>query len=477
MGVCHAEGADTDSLSVGHFEFDRGRIAPGTANRFSTTWRHLFTADEAPRVALEYCAYDVLLVSGAGLVELGAEAMRAMEDWTRAGGSLAVVVRSGLSREHEQFLDRLTSEGRRLGGMVHARLDLGRVIVATEDAEISDREWFHATNFLWRIRRGQRARLENGEFARYRPERSVYRGTRSDQPLDLLQNALGLSSVRVIPWWGVLLVLTAIVILIGPAEVWALKRLRRRTLTWVTFPVTCLAATVFIVWLSTWTIGSSPNGVLEIYDLGAEGRVLRRNSYQSVFPVRHRQREWVASNELCTAIGSRQSFQIDAAAQGPTAGRYPQEYTVTQSESKWTPYLFQRFSIGGSAEGPVPALEIPVAHRAVPSSFRRVGQLEPAIDGLRDEYDDIELLVVAGRRVDRKLVQGRRIPIDDSILSRFTISSGRGVSSIVGSIAPTGGSRLDDVAVLEEGGASIAVLARRDSRYVLFRRSYPGEEQ
>ncbi len=475
IGACRAEGAPPITAALDAFDFDDGKIDPQGTTVFSSTWLHRFTADEAPGDPLELCAYDALFLSSGGFSQLSVDALRAIEAWVRAGGSVAVVARRGLSQDHRRCLDTLSQGGWVDGVMVRSNLDLGRVVVAPEDVDFASSAWRSAVNSLWKLRLLQADRVEGGStlILDDGPRRRPFRAE-PEVLITRLRDGLGLSTVRVIPWWGVALILTLLVGTIGPVEQRLLKLLKRRTLTWIAFPALCIAATVFIVWFSTWFVGRSVTSSLTVYDLGADQRVLRRNSFELLFPTAHGDRVLTAENEILTTIrpdGGRRSRGLTTSG---SRGRYPQEYELFHREAKWTPYLTRRFSIGGVADVPLPKLAVPESFRGDPALFRSSEQLVDNVADIRDDFDALQLLVVKGRGVTSTRVQGGSMQIGNDVIAGLTTHSKRGLFWVFGLTSPHGSADLGDVVVQGDRGVTIAVLARRGREYFLFRRTYPG---
>jgi hypothetical protein len=86
-------------------------------------------------------------------------------------------------------------------------------------------------------------------------------------------------------WIAGLLVLY--IVLLGPADFFGLKKLRRPHWTWVTFPVTVIAFGALAVWLSRhWKGDQLEVNQLEIVDVDLERRIVRGTTWASLYSPR-----------------------------------------------------------------------------------------------------------------------------------------------------------------------------------------------
>ena len=140
--------------------------------------------------------------------------------------------------------------------------------------------------------------------------------------------------------------------------------IKRRKWTWFTFPFVTVSLTLLTVWLAEWYMQISDNRrAVTFHDVGADGRIARRNRFEVLFQGSEPRREDRADGEIFSAMTLQsvqqppmwynfQNQQLQGNDQGRkytqvprVEGRVPAHYTVTQFMSQWTPQLNRRFSI------------------------------------------------------------------------------------------------------------------------------------
>ena len=396
-----------------------------TSDRTITSIPAHVRPDDLPADPLGYCGFDLVLLTNEGLGELKESQMQPLLEWVEAGGSLCIVPGTvGLKDYHVRFLNRaarasdgnpqfvVDSSGRLMGsGSPHEaagdaggrssesaallrHYGLGRVAIISGKLDRLLTE--HETDlrpmlaFLWKMRHDRQqdffnsgtfvvtiehpvdepkpgdndwqARNFNVTYAKLRPKDRQLASLPLQSGDELLTQLMP-EGLRVVPMSLIGVILVVYVLLIGPGDWFVLGAIKRRKWTWCTFPCVTVALTLFTVWLAEWYMQVSDNRrVVTFHDVGAEGRVARRNRFEVLFQGSERNVTTELNREIFSAMtlqrfSSAQWFnyqqqQLQGVDQRRTytqvanvVGRVPARYTVTQFLSQWTPQLNRRFSI------------------------------------------------------------------------------------------------------------------------------------
>ena len=380
--------------------------------------------DDLPPDSLGFCGYDLVVMAYEGLAELKESQLKPLLEWVDAGGSLCVVPgNSSLKDYHVNFLNRaahssdsdpqfvIDPSGRLLGSTnekvagneeirdgkspaLLRRHGLGRIAIVRGrlDRLLSGPETLlrPMLAFLWKMRQdrladfvsggtflvksdrpvdepkpgdeGWQARNFNVSYAQLRPQDKQL----APLPLqsgDQLLTRLMPEGLRVVPMSLIGVILIVYVLLIGPGDWFVLGAIKRRKWTWITFPFVTVALTLMTVWLAEWYMQISSNRrAVTFHDVGADGRIARRNRFEVLFQGSERNVTTELSREIFSAMTLQrfssamwytyQQQQMQGVDQrrkynqiANVAGRVPARYTVTQFLSQWTPQLNRRFSI------------------------------------------------------------------------------------------------------------------------------------
>lgn len=396
-----------------------------TTDRTITTKTAHVRPDEMPPDPLGYCGYDMAVLAYEGLAELKESQLKPLMEWVEAGGSLCIVPGKAVLKDyHAAFLNRVAHAGdsdpqfvvdpsgrlmapggkntdgvvagegapeapallRRHGlgriAIVHGKLD--RLLTAQE----TDLRKMLA--FLWKMRHDRLADFLNaGTFLikSERPADEVKPGENDWQtrnfnvsyaqlrpndkqlaqlPLqsgDQLLTRLMPEGLRVVPMSLIGVILIVYVLLIGPGDWFVLGAIKRRKWTWITFPFVTVALTLLTVWLAEWYMHISDNRrAVTFHDVGADGRIARRNRFEVLFQGSERNITTELTREIFSAMTLQrfssamwynyQQQQLQGVDQRRTytqvpnvVGRVPASYSVTQFLSQWTPQLNRRFTI------------------------------------------------------------------------------------------------------------------------------------
>lgn len=395
------------------------------ADRTITTIPAHVRPDDLPADPLGYCGFDVAILAHEGLAELKEGQLRTLMEWVEAGGSLCVVPGRGVLKDyHAKLLNQgvrsrseeaplaLDPAGRLLppaegdnqaGAPLVRHYGLGRIAVVRGklDQLLADREGDVRTMlaFLWKLRKErvtefvetgkflvkkvtlepdkpsetenqyQAANRYNVSYAELRPQDKQL----APLPLqsgDQLLSRLMPEGLKVVPLSLIGIILVVYVVLIGPGDWFVLGAIKRRKWTWFTFPFVTVALTLFTVWLAEWYMQvTDRRRVVTFHDVGAEGRVARRNRFEVLFQGSEREVRTELTREILSALAlqrfssalwySNQQAQMQGVDQRrrftgvPSyIGRVPGHYEVRQYISQWTPQLNRRFSIAHGTDRP-----------------------------------------------------------------------------------------------------------------------------
>lgn len=337
-----------------------------------------------PEQPLAYCAFDVVAVPAESFQRMNGRQLDAIAAWTRAGGSVCVVVDGPLDAKHADFLNALFRDS---DGGPFLRDDAGLIVEpegtvdrvfarragvgfatvlfgSLEGFDFGAAAWRQAHARLWKLRDGH-ARSRPGDAGVPFPQPGQVVGVGQDgQPIYMQQsaslwnvptpsygtavvNALRPSSIRLMPGWAVVLLLFGYAAAVGPVDYLLLGKFRWRKWTWVTFPAVTLALTWGVVATADAFMSDNDHRrTVDIVDYDAKGEPVRRTRLEMLFrgsgePLLHEVTRGYFSSV------DRQHFENEenAAPTGPYVGTLPSRYVVPQQVAKWTPQVNRTFEI------------------------------------------------------------------------------------------------------------------------------------
>ena len=354
------------------------------------------------------CVYDLIVLTRDGLAEVRPSSLNAMTAWLRAGGSLLIDMGGLLESSHIDFLNELLSDADynlSVVGKSDGRAELqtprpgvhfpqsrnayglGRFVICTQSLQsgidFNGRLWRSLVAYLWKINQNQTQRvvgtpghwqetLLEPDPRSYDPDaRAAFQPDQFTGETQLTQLLLP-DRVQSIPPGHVIGLLAVFLLLIAPGDYMILGLLRRRTLTWILFPVVSLAVTVYTVRLAQNTVGSTDHSTsLTIVDFVDDATVARSTRIEMLFTAAERNTVVDARDELFTPLvetnseyDARQSgyrgqrgrqnqsadseaFQLGVKHEPPLyEGQLPRAYRVIRQMRKWTPQLCRRTWIG-----------------------------------------------------------------------------------------------------------------------------------
>ncbi len=483
----------------------RGRLAPA----------------DLPAHPLGYCPWDVLYLAGSGFAGLKDRQLRAIRRWVSAGGSVLVAPEGGVRDYHIRFLNELAgmpslfsldAGGRVIaGGSIPSdgigmyRSELGRTVILGKrldvDRDLDAPAWRRAVAFLWKVRSCQldgivgkgrwNEKLEEIPESRRNYEWSYrrYGGTLRMRPQSIptmvqIRDALIPESVRVVPFWLVLLLLGVFIGLVGPGDYYILGFLRRRRYTWIVFPAVCIAFTLLMVLISEHYMGREDRRQrLSLVDVGADGDVLRRCDYEVIFAGKSSTSKTSMNGRYFSPIssdmwdyhgyrnyrGRRHRDSDDAPLLWE--GRLPTEYVVTQQVRQWDPQMNRTLAMPSErAKLQLHWDKIDIAVLKDPS--RRRAEVIERLFGDR-RVDDAAVFVLHKEEVTR--LSGGRGRIKDDAFGNLCRYPRVGYFSIVSQISPNAGPDFEDAAGLGRTNGQewlLVVLVEDEQGYVAYRKLY-----
>ena len=399
-----------------------------------------------------FAAYDLIAVSSEVFAQLRKPQLDAVAAWVLAGGRLYLEPSGVMDTAQVDFLNRIAPPASgpawrldRVGKLewptVHDRhlistaASFGRVLLLDATEKDLEPEWEHRralwqipeqlpTRFVpWFVTLGTKqgangqmwpgSRIPDYQSAQNVPGR-IYNSNQQTPRLTITERALQSivaelmpTTVRVMPLRTIILLLSVLVILIGPLDWWVLGRLRLRRFTWITWPLATVLMTVLLVTLSNAYLKSTDKPrSLVMHDLGSDGRVVRSNRFRLEFPRQSRdilaelrQSLWIplrASMQSIEQLGQVTSAMSasDASALPTYQGRFPSRFEARQPVKQWTPHLSRQFTFGDPDAAP------PIDWDQVPLAKYRHSRLEEArvpdsiVQAIRAQLGDQAIVAV-----------------------------------------------------------------------------------
>lgn len=408
-------------------------------------------AASVPSDPFTLAAFDLVALSSDVVSQLRRPQLDAVAAWVLAGGRLYLEPGGLMEAVQVDFLNRLAPPASgpawRLDGagklewpvvyeshLVSRAAGFGRILITDPTDGNQQPEWEHRLA-LWQIpgqipsrfipwfvtlgtKQGANGQLWPGSRIDYssmnsQPNRQYYQQRSYNQPaiteraLQSIVAELMPTSVRVIPLRTIMLILTALVLVIGPLDWWLLGRLRMRRFTWVTWPAATVLMTALLIVLSNAYLQSTDHPrTLVLHDLAENGQIVRSNRFRLEFPRQSRdivadlrQTVWLplqtTTDSAQQLAGLTPQTPPRQEATLPTySGRVPQRFEARQSVRQWTPHLSRQFSFGTlDAPPPIDWDTIPLAKYATtPLEEHRVP--EDIVGAIRQQLGEKAIVAV-----------------------------------------------------------------------------------
>ena len=404
------------------------------------------------------------------------------------------------------------------GGVIwRSPCGLGRAIVVLKRPESTmSRQWLEAVAFLWKMRTDQLGTFlregnwrvppanarsggavpgggvpGGGQWVEQEPFGGLFRPYNFPTQTAIYEGLVP-KSIKVMPMATIVLILILFALAIGPGDYCLLGLLRRRKLTWLLFPLTSIAFTVFVVMLSRHYMGTADRrSSLTLVDVGKGGKVLRWSRYEMFFPGRNRLLSTDVQNGFYLPLevglmGGAQYDQPGRREAHPTyEGWIPARFAATAPVYQWTPAMSRTFSMEPFQTGV--DLNWDALDRRSPGSVSSA-DIEKTLNQGR-QFDGYVLLLKSPGKGERPgmggtlYAPGRAVPGDlygiNVFLSEVSAPPPLGAFQVVSQLSPTGGSALEDLSVLDPGDASqwlVVAVKRVGNNFIVCRRLYHGGE-
>jgi len=318
------------------------------------------------------------------------------------------------------------------------------------------------------------------EGIEYEPDGEKFRLGMTRLPLgDWLVPRLLAGTVRMIPFGTIVTILAVFVVLVGPLEWYLLGYLRKRKWTWIVFPATSAAVTLFMVVLSRWYLGTSDQyRSLVLIDVGPDGAAQRENRFDLTFaatPARlvheagarllqpmatpaEEETPWASGEadspwEAGGGEDARFRGGISAGLRGASEpveieGRFPQAYSLRQSVSQWKAQVNRSLSFAPADDRFSPRWE------EFQAFFPSLDSHRPIDEGLVERF-------LGGRNLRCRIVvlyldrmlewnpEGKGFRRHRPLPSFISVHPGSGLFDLVTAISPTGSGNLEDLDLLD----------------------------
>jgi len=423
-----------------------------------------YTAETFPTLPLEHCVNDLVVLTGEQFASLSLLQLDALVSWTKAGGSVALIVNNKTNLSVDQ-MDRFlsfanqTAENaryvRQRDGSIETidsrsapqmyRVGLGRSVIAVigdalpEEQDYSTRNWNRAVSFLWKFHSDQPSQVNGWNKWSWNQHQQLLRQSQyqynansnynynyqnnsfASQLLpihshgtDSLLHATFPRGMSVVPLWLIGFILTAYVIMIGPIDYFTLGALKLRKYTWITFPVVSILFAVSGIMLSNRMLGGNSTGrSVTFVDVLDDGTVARTNTLGLTFSPTNRTIETELRQQLYNSVGNDQKNSPPV-----IVGALPSRGMVRQSVAKWSPELTR-------------TMEIPLKQTVEPSGFDWSVPINPLDATHRENLkqrirtsfgDDSQAIIIRHTGVDMQQSN------NENGLNRFVILDGNQIN-------------------------------------------------
>jgi hypothetical protein len=498
-----------------------GDAAPRGSNRPLATTPSYPSPGDMPSGAAAYCAFDMVVLAGEGFGLLRAKQTDAILTWVRAGGSVLVLPTGGLKAHHARFLNALAgtdgdadaaSPAYALtpGGRVEGEGDLrcfhaglGRAVVGLEaptgEDALRGTAWRRTAAFLWKVRRDQLDRIvRKGEWTAVKDEQHSHRrdgrlmfGRVPMGAGSTLENKLFPERIKVIPLWVIILILALFVAVIGPVDYFVLGLLRRRKLTWITFPAAAVGFALFTMLLAEVYMGSTDHrNSVTVVDLGARGRVLRTSRYEVIVAGRNRDSRtdvvggFFAPVDPAALPGGGGSYGSRDRSMACYEGLLPARFTAMQQIYQWKPQMNRFLFIG--AEAPPLERQGPSAPPRIELDWDDIQPVVPGTQGDAEKLREVREAVVGSApgvaagaavfRAGKMRAQGNVVAgLALQTVHELCVRPRQGFFTVVSQVSPTGGGDFEDSALLDPTDPDqwlLAVVVRDGQNFTIYRRLY-----
>lgn len=497
-------------------QFNLARFQPGSEKKSAPADRQFacldarVSANDLAAQAAELTAFDVLVLTADALSDLRRLQRAALLRWVDGGGRVFVDVSgAGHDSGDAEFLTELCDRETGVDGffavagqirsvepLVMSRRGFGRAVVCLKSPnDLTDAETASVAGWLWKVRSGVETQvLASGEWemrksvkkksiSSMRPQfpapsgmedgYEFYTPSYAPKPLAAakrLPASLLPSRIKTVPLPIIVTVLSLFLLVISPVDWLLLGKLKRRMLTWVLFPSMCVVFMFVMIVFANSYIGQGDSRVaIRFVDWGAGDRVSRVTTVETRFtstsaPVRTELSGQLyadvdvsgASRWAGLEYGDEISFSVDIGSESSErsvtlTGQPPASYVAETELGKWTPVLFRQTDLSFGPE------QNPRVDWADLTWKDIETDPDGAVGRLSSKNPTAAVIVLRGETEFASETQPERVSRFVRFIVDATAQSG-GLLSVVSSIAPNGHPSLEDLAILDGGSDSEAVV-------------------
>ncbi|MBX3444049.1 MAG: hypothetical protein KF774_16695 [Planctomyces sp.] len=530
-------------LSLGELLPVDSGIADGT--RLVMNLPHEMRPSDISVEPLQLCVLDALLLDVDAIRALSASQRSSVLTWLRAGGRVVICESGTPWRDSEiAFLQELLVESPEYvprpadpiglawpgadvdSGLVSARFGLGNVLIVA-DPTVVDRNpgaVRRAAAVLWDVRVGTRGLLDEVADGRAPANSLMNHGIGfgplvRQRPVELrgLASKLLPQGVSAVPLWVIGAVLALYVLLIGPAEYFALGLIGRRKWKWITFPLTTLAVSAGALAISRWHLSASgvPSSLV-IRDLLPGAEVARETRISMIFEQVRKDVVTPVSRSLYTPLNTYQEFNplamqmmtsgfnpLSASPTFSVEGRLPHAARIVRPVEEFVGQMQREVTLPVPAERHAPDPEAAAFPWDDLPDFRNREELRSFVRQAFGEKASAALITGGERqtltgnfslfqsepadpwRGTPLANQARRRglppgfvepPVDfqEGLLDALTTGA-NGIFNVVSRNAPSGSWALEDLPLIDPTNPdelALAILVPNDNGWTLFRRLY-----
>jgi hypothetical protein len=310
--------------------------------------------------------------------------------------------------------------------------------------------------------------------------------------------------LKLVPLPLIALVLILYVAVIGPLDYLVLGRLRLRRFTWLTFPAVTLGFTAFALLISNRYMRTADHRAgITFRDVAEGGRVARENRLEILFPSTSRQMVTEVPRGLFMPLRFQDFGQGMMWMYGPYGypqwnetratpalldGRMPSAFRAVQLVPQWTPQLNRILTIplqetqtatANFDWDQVPDFGTPGADGALAERIRTAFGHDVTV-WLYHGYEVKTLmgdsdLLSRGSNWEQVYLAGQFTQRQADFVKDVCAPLQPGFFAVVSELAPTGGDRFDDMALLDptdERQWALAIAVPETDALVIYRRRY-----
>ncbi|WP_372369109.1 hypothetical protein [Candidatus Uabimicrobium sp. HlEnr_7] len=442
-------------------------LLPQTSNgKNMTAYRRILLEDLPSNVITAYHNTDIILIHSSFLSLMTEEHLNTLDKWILMGGSACFVINKDnlFQQHHRNFISKISSTNNihNLSNIVTTyRHGWGRAMICNflqkPYDDFSSLNWQKTILWLWKIRSSVIKEIVDGrinlienlsyyqEIANWRNDFRYrnYSGGASSK----IGNYLLPKSIQIPPTMLLALLLVLFLIFVGPIEYFVLKKMNKRVLTWITFPIATLCFWLVCQWIASLYLSDVKSSkTIFIVDVDSQKRTVRYNELNFFMSSMPKQ----ITNKLENAIQANLETSIDYYRDNVVndncsyEGAFPSEFSVTQNLRKWSPYLRRivkqgtPFPFEGNFETVLKNMHLSQSVRMYKSYYNRRSHSNHRATKFYPEIQEFDRVYVI-HQGHVYYIKGQSNDMDRGIF-QFTYSPPEGKRILFSQRSPSGGS-------------------------------------